>query len=120
LGIYATDTITPGMYLEYVGILIPTKEANEKHGAKYLFEINRAWTIDGSPRTNTARYFNHSCKPNCESTLKGRQVFIVATKTIHAGEELTYDYGEEYVNEFIKPYGCRCSECFKKEPVRTT
>jgi uncharacterized protein len=111
LGIFATDTIRPGMYLEYTGVLIPTEQANEKKGARYLFELNSKWTIDGSPRSNTARYFNHSCDPNCESTQKGTQVFIVATRTIQKGEELTYDYGEEYVNELIKPHGCRCRKC---------
>lgn len=114
LGIFATSTILPGMYMEYVGILLPTSEANKKRGAKYLFEINNTWTIDGSPRSNTARYFNHSCDPNCESTQRGTRVFIVATKLIKAGEELTYDYGEEYVDEFIKPHGCKCRKCIRR------
>jgi len=103
--------------MEYVGTTIPTSEANKKHGAKYLFEINKHWTIDGSPRSNTARYFNHSCTPNCESTQTKTHVYIMATRTIKNGEELTYDYGEEYVNEFIKPYGCRCRTCAKKSAV---
>lgn len=117
LGIFATDIITPGMYLEYVGTMIPTKEASKKHGAKYLFEVNRTWTIDGSPRTNTARYFNHSCHPNCESTVYKNRVFIVVICEVHAGEELTYDYGEEYVEEFIKPHGCRCRRCVTKKAL---
>ncbi len=120
LGIFATDTIKSGMYLEYVGDLISTDQANKKKGARYLFEINSTWTIDGSPRTNTARYFNHSCDPNCESTQKGTQVFIVATREIKKGEELTYDYGEEYVNELIKPHGCRCSTCVIKQKKKTS
>lgn len=114
LGIFATDTIHPGMYLEYTGTLISTEDANKKQGARYLFEINSKWTIDGSPRSNTARYFNHSCEPNCESCPKGTQVFIVATREIQKGEELTYNYGEEYVDEFIKPHGCRCRSCTKE------
>ena len=111
LGLFATAPIEPGMYIEYVGEMIPTGEADQKSGARYLFEINSKWTIDGSPRYNTARYINHACKPNCESVQVGKQVFIKALKRIKPGEELTYDYGPEYVDEFIKPHGCRCATC---------
>jgi uncharacterized protein len=115
LGIFALETLLPGMYLEYTGTRVPTPEANKKHGARYLFEINRSWTIDGSVRSNTARYFNHSCHPNCESVVSKTRVYIVVICEVHAGEELTYDYGEEYVNEFIRPHGCRCRKCVTKK-----
>ena len=26
------------------------------------------------------------------------------------GEEITYDYGKEYFDEYIKPKGCRCEK----------
>ena len=32
----------------------------------------------------------------------------VARKAIKPGEEITYDYGKEYFDEHIKPFGCRC------------
>jgi hypothetical protein len=40
------------------GRRITTEEADrrEARGAKYQFEINKRWTIDGSPRWNVARY----------------------------------------------------------------
>ena len=80
----------------------------------YLFEINKNLTIDGTDRKNVARYINHACKPNCEiDTPKGR-IFVSAVKNIKKGEELNYDYGEEYFDEFIKPNGCRCSSCVAK------
>ncbi|MCW9054622.1 MAG: SET domain-containing protein [Candidatus Pacebacteria bacterium] len=100
--------------IEYTGNLIPTEEADEK-GGKYLFDINSKWTIDGSPRENLARYINHSCKPNCEAEISGKRVKIYAIKNIKAGEELTYDYGEEYFDEFIKPHGCKCNHCVSKK-----
>ena len=99
------------MYIEYIGAIIPTEEADRMKGARYLFEINTKWTIDGSPRHNLARYINHSCTPNCESIQTGKRVFVKALKRIKPGEELTYDYGPEYVDEFIKPHGCRCTTC---------
>ncbi len=114
LGLFARKTIHPGEYIEYIGDIITDEKANSLPHARYLFEINSKWTINGATRKNVARYINHSCKPNCESIQKGKQVFIKAIKTISQGEELCYDYGEEYVKEFIAPSGCKCSHCTKK------
>lgn len=111
LGLFATTLIEPGMYIEYHGTIIPTKEADAKKGARYLFELSSRWTIDGSARNNVARYINHSCEPNCESVQDGKRIFIKAIHYIQPGEELCYDYGEEYVDEFISPAGCRCRTC---------
>ena len=30
------------------------------------------------------------------------------------GKEVTYDYGKEYWNEYIKPKGCLCPKCTEK------
>jgi hypothetical protein len=90
-----------------------SKEANGK-GGKYLFEINSRTTIDGSGRENLARYINHSCRPNCEATIKNKQIIIRSIKEIKPGDELTYNYGKEYFNEYIKPFGCKCAYCKKK------
>jgi SET domain-containing protein len=100
--------------IEYIG----TKRLNkdiEYHTGKYLFEIDDQYTIDGSPRWNTARYINHSCRPNCEVEIdKDGKILIMAIKDIKPGDELTYDYGKEYFDEFIKPIGCKCVKCSKK------
>ena len=114
LGLFAKKDIYPGMYIEYLGDIISTEKADSMKGAKYLFEINSRWTIEGSARSNLARYVNHSCKPNCDSAQKGKRIFIKAAQHIRPGEELTYDYGEEYFDEFIRPYGCVCDHCNKK------
>jgi uncharacterized protein len=111
LGLFAVEHIKPGMYIEYVGDIIPTAEANKKKGARYLFEVNPKWTIDGSARSNLARYINHACDPNCESVQQGNRIFIKALQDIYPGEELCYDYGPEYFDEFIKPHGCKCGAC---------
>ena len=60
---------------------------------------------------NKARYLNHSCRPNCETDIVKGKVYIYAKRNIKSGEELTYDYGKEYVDDFIKPYGCKCLKC---------
>lgn len=98
--------------IEYIGKRIPTPEANELT-TRYLFEVDENWTIDGSVQSNIARYINHGCAPNCESEIIKGRVYIQAIKTIKEGEEITYDYGDEYFNEFIKPMGCKCAKCLK-------
>jgi uncharacterized protein len=99
------------MYIEYVGKRLSTEEADDRTNARYLFEVNSAWTIDGSPRHNLARYINHACKPSCESLEHRGRIFIKAIRAIQPGEELTYDYGSEYFEEFIGPHRCRCRSC---------
>lgn len=114
LGLFADEDIPKDTCLiEYIGKIISTKEEDSLNN-KYLFEIDNKITIDGSPRYNTARYINHSCRPNAEAILKDKRVFIMSTKKIKAGEEISYDYGKEYWNEYIKPNGCRCSKCLTK------
>ncbi|OHA58098.1 MAG: hypothetical protein A2571_03605 [Candidatus Vogelbacteria bacterium RIFOXYD1_FULL_44_32] len=113
LGLFTDSDIPKGAcIIEYVGRVIGEKEAYTSR-SRYLFEINSKITIDGQARTNTARYINHACRPNCEPVIHQKRIFIMAKKNIKAGEELTYDYGKEYWNDRIKPHGCRCAKCKK-------
>jgi len=116
LGLFANRDIKKGeVVIEYIGKMLNNKDQDLLNG-KYLFEINNRWTIDGKDRSNIARYINHACKNgNCEPEIKKHQVFIEAKKNIKEGEELCYDYGKEYFNEFIKPFGCRCVSCILKK-----
>ncbi len=115
LGMFAAGPIRKGeLVAEYVGKLISNKEADE-HGGRYLFAINSRWTIDGTTRKNIARYINHACRPNCEPEVVGHRIFIYAKRKINVGEEITYDYGKEYFDEFIQPKGCQCSYCRNKK-----
>ena len=99
-----------GFVIEYVGSILSQAESN-KRGGKYLFTTNRNRVIDGSARSNHARYINHSCRPNCEVEVRRGRILVFAKRAIKAGEELSYDYGKEYVDEYIKPFGCRCAPC---------
>lgn len=111
LGLFAGEDIKKGeMIVEYIGNILSKEEADKKVASQYLFEVSRQKTIDGTPRWNVARYCNHACEEaaNAESDIKKGRVFIIATKNIKAGDEIVYDYGEEFVEEHIKPFGCRC------------
>jgi uncharacterized protein len=108
LGLFASRPYKKGeRVIEYVGRTI-SKEEEFSSRSKYLFEISKDRTIDGKPSINVAGYINHSCKPNCEPVIWRGHVFIKTTKAIKPGEEFTYDYGKEYFDEHIEPYGCRC------------
>ena len=115
LGLFATALIEKGAFIvEYKGRQIPTREAQEsetRYGSKYMFEINSRWTLDGSSRSNLARYLNHSCRPNAESDLVKGKIIIRAIKTIRPDDEITFDYGREYFDLYIKPVGCKCAKC---------
>ncbi len=115
LGLFAAKNFRKKEFVaEYSGELISNKEANER-GGRYLFTVNSRWTVDGTGRKNIARYINHSCRPNCEPEIDGRKIMIYTIKNISSGEELTYDYGKEYFDEFIGPKGCQCDRCRKKK-----
>jgi len=113
LGLFADRPIEKGGFvIEYFGPVLTRKESNEK-GGKYLFETSENRVIDGASRENTARYINHSCKPNCEIDILRGRVYVFALRSIRTGEEFSYDYGDEYLEEYIKPFGCQCGICKK-------
>jgi SET domain-containing protein len=113
LGLFATKPIKRGDTIAtYRGRRISTAEAErrEARGARYMFTINRRWSIDGSPRWNLARYINHSCRPNANPVGRNGGIVIVASRPIEPGEEITFDYGREYLDYFFKN-DCRCAAC---------
>ncbi len=111
LGLFTVREFRKGEdVIEYVGNRIASTKSTDRMN-RYLFQVNSRWDIDGSPRWNIARYVNHSCRPNCEAVNRRGRIFIVARRRILVGEEISYDYGSEYVNELIRPHGCRCVKC---------
>ena len=114
LGLFAVKLIPRGKrIIEYKGPLVTDAEVY-KRGGKYFFGVNTKWSIDGSLRSNVARYINHGCKPNAAAYISGRRVWIWSRRNIKPGEEIVYDYGKEYFEGIIKPLGCRCEGCGPK------
>jgi uncharacterized protein len=114
LGVFADEPIKRGVRIvEYTGrTLKPGEEYTSR--SKFLFKISRKKTIDGAIKSNAAKYFNHSCGPNCRAENTGRRIYIISRRHIEQGEELTYNYGKEYFDQHIKGKGCRCLKC---EPI---
>ncbi len=114
LGLFSMSEIPKGKcIIEYKGRVISKKEEYTIN-SKYLMEIDSRTVIDGSARSNIARYINHSCKPNAEIATWKKKAWIMSIKKIKPGEEILYDYGEEYWEEYIGPHRCRCSRCRHK------
>jgi len=119
-GAFATRPIRKGLRIvEYAGERITHAQANERYDDEamgrhhtFLFSLNSRYCIDGSRRGNDARFFNHSCDPNCEACVVGKRIFIYALRDIEAGEELCYDYAYEADSPPTpsekKLYRCRC------------
>lgn len=120
LGLFATAPIKKGSFIiEYFGPLLNDEQVDKK-GGKYLFALKKKWTIDGTARNNIARYINHSCvRTNCEPIQYAMRIKITATRNIKPGEELYYNYGKEYFDEFLGKH-CRCAKHAKpKKKIQT-
>jgi uncharacterized protein len=114
LGLFALVAIKKGQFIvRYSGRKITTEVADQLD-TRYLFEVNSRWTIDGANRKNRARYINHSCRPNAEVYFVKHVIKIRAIKNIKPGDEITYHYGRDYFDSFIKGVGCKCRACRKK------
>lgn len=117
LGLFATRPIKKRSRIaEYTGRRLGIDAAlkAEKSGNRYLYEVNSKITIDGARHGNIARYFNHSCNPNCDTFIRDKRVFIRTLRDIKLGEELTYDYGRDYLKNVIGLDNCLCSRCRKR------
>ena len=114
-GVFAKEDIPKGVcVLEYVGRTL-SKEEEYTSRSRYLFEVTKRKTIDGWNKRNTARYINHSCKPNCEVEIYKKRVYVFSLRRIKVGEELGYNYGKSYFEAFLKPIGCRCLKCMSEK-----
>ena len=112
-GLYANCDIKKGTkIIEYKGKIISAKKSAEdpkfdNGKAIYLFNINKRLDLDGDFKFNTARLINHSCNPNCEVFGTGLKIWVYAMKNIKKGDELSYDYGFSF-DEDYKKFPCRC------------
>jgi hypothetical protein len=120
LGVFAAKQIPKGTrIIEYVGERVSHDEADRRYEEKdandshtFLFIVDKKTVIDAGADGNDARFFNHSCDPNCESTVEKRRVFIEALRDIEPGTELTYDYQihreDDDPQNIDEVFACRC------------
>jgi hypothetical protein len=119
-GVFALRRIRKGtLVTEYLGDRVTHAEADARYEDKdpddnhtFLFTVDSRTVIDGGVGGNDARYINHGCDPNCESTTRNKRIYVEAIRTIQPGEELAYDYQIERDPEdppnVDEIFACRC------------
>lgn len=119
-GVFAARRIRKGTtVIEYLGDRVSHAIADERYEDKdpndnhtFLFTVDAKIVIDGGVDGNEARYINHGCDPNCESTTLNKRIFIEAIRTIQPGEELSYDYqiqrDSDDAPNVDEVFACRC------------
>ncbi len=108
-GGYARRNLKKGtLLIEYVGRKITKQETLSlcEAGNEFIYTLDEDYDLDGNVSWNPARFINHSCAPNCEADERNGRVWIVALRSIKAGEEVTYDYC--YDLEDYRDFPCRC------------
>ena len=119
-GVFARTKVPKGKkVIEYIGEKITKKESERRSialieknqgsqtdGAVYIFEVNKRHDIDGNIPENTARFINHSCDSNCKPDVIKNRVWLISTRKIKKGEELSYNYGFDL--EDYEEHECRC------------
>jgi hypothetical protein len=119
-GVFALRRIRKGTKLiEYLGERVSHEEADRRYESKddsdnhtFLFTVDSRTVIDAGVGGNEARFFNHSCDPNCESEQEGKRIWIRVIRTIEPGEEMTYDYqitrDDDDPPNIDEIFACRC------------
>ena len=108
-GAFAKRSIPRGQrVVEYLGQRISKRESLRRceRNNEYIFALNDDEDLDGNVPWNPARFFNHSCAPNCDAELQDGRIWIIARRDIQPGEEITFNYG--YDLEDYRDYPCRC------------
>jgi SET domain-containing protein len=99
--------------IEYVGPKLTKAKAQAELAKQnyYIFTLDDDYDIDGSVEWNPARFINHSCKPNCEVEIDRDRIWVLARRSIKAGEELTYNYSYDLDDYEDRPCNCGAREC---------
>ncbi|PJZ71346.1 SET domain-containing protein-lysine N-methyltransferase [Leptospira perolatii] len=110
MGLFAKEDVFKGDTVGfYTGRILDDKSANSSKycESKYLLWICKDhWIYGEGKEANYTRYINHSTKPNIKLVVSTRwkTARFEVIRRIRAGEELFFDYGDEYwINVDIDP-----------------
>jgi len=119
-GVYAIAPIRKGeRIIEYTGkrvpwtvaMDLPARDPDDPYHT-FLFSLDNGDVIDAGQGGNDARWINHACDPNCETTEEDSRIFVYALRRIRPGEELFYDYrivpAERRSRKLEREFGCIC------------
>ena len=107
-GIYAGEDIPVNRkVIEYTGERLNPKQRKQREqgNSKYLFILDKYWTLDGAVGGSGAEFINHSCDPNLVTRIVKGHILYFSRRKIRKGEELTIDYNYDDTDEVMK---CVC------------
>ncbi|XP_062873911.1 histone-lysine N-methyltransferase EHMT1a isoform X2 [Trichomycterus rosablanca] len=120
-GVRALQDIPEGSFIcEFAGEIISDGEANVRQNDSYLFnldnKVGEMYCIDAQFYGNVGRFMNHLCEPNLfpvrvftkHQDLRFPRVALFSCKPIRAGDELGFDYGDQYWKIKRKYFSCQC------------
>ena len=104
-GLFAKFAIKEGDTIGYyTGEIITEKEFHDPHRpfSAYVMWVTRKHIIIGEgPKANYTRYINHEDEPNAflVTSTRWKTARFEALRDIDPGEEIFFDYGEDYWEE---------------------
>ncbi|XP_072520812.1 histone-lysine N-methyltransferase EHMT1a [Salminus brasiliensis] len=120
-GVRALQDIPEGTFIcEFAGEIISDGEANIRENDSYMFnlenKVGEVYCIDAHFYGNVGRFINHLCEPNLfpvrvftkHQDLRFPRVALFSCKAIQAGDELGFDYGDQYWEIKKKYFSCQC------------
>ncbi|XP_034027154.1 histone-lysine N-methyltransferase EHMT1-like [Thalassophryne amazonica] len=125
-GVRTMQDIPHGTFIcEYVGEIIPDAEADKRENDSFLFTLDNKvgdmHCIDSRLFGNIGRFINHFCEPNLMAVrvftmhqdLRFPRIAFFSRKPIKAGDQIGFDYGDNFWNVKRKYFSCQCgsSKC---------
>ncbi|XP_066510425.1 histone-lysine N-methyltransferase EHMT1-like [Hoplias malabaricus] len=120
-GVKALQDIPEGTFVcEFAGEVISDGEANIRDNDSYMFnlenKVGELYCIDAQFYGNVSRFMNHLCEPNLfpvrvftkHQDLRFPRVALFSFKAIQAGDEIGFDYGDQYWEIKRKYFSCQC------------
>lgn len=100
LGAFAAEPIRSGSFVcRYQGERLSPAEAGRRYGgvdAEYLFRLAGGDLIDASRTDHFSRRINHAQHGTLRAAVGECGISFYALHDLQAGDELTFDYGEEF------------------------
>nr|XP_057926958.1 histone-lysine N-methyltransferase EHMT1-like isoform X2 [Doryrhamphus excisus] len=120
-GVRVMQDVPQGTFIcEYVGEIITDTEANKRENDSFLFTLDNkvgdVHCIDARLFGNIGRFINHLCEPNLlavkvftmHQDLRFPRIAFFSSRPIKAGEQIGFDYGDDYWTVKRKYFSCEC------------
>uniref|UniRef100_A0A3P8Q8S6 Euchromatic histone-lysine N-methyltransferase 1a n=1 Tax=Astatotilapia calliptera TaxID=8154 RepID=A0A3P8Q8S6_ASTCA len=131
-GVRAMQDIPQGTFIcEYVGEIITDGEADKRENDSFLFTLDNkvgdAHCIDARLFGNIGRFINHLCEPNLlavrvftmHQDLRFPRIAFFSSRSIKAGDQIGFDYGDHYWRVKSKYFSCQCGSNKCRHSVAT-